>query len=175
MNDQIDRLLGGYERGSLSRRELLLALSALATGAGGARAAVGTQTPPFRGRTLNHTTMFVSDLDASVEFYRSLFGLDVRSVQDNGVNLALGRQNQFLGLYQAGPDGPGIHHVCIGVDDFDPDGAMETLDDQGIDTGRIRMRGETPELYFLDPDGINIQIQDVSYCGGGGTLGDECG
>ena len=32
----------------------------------------------------------------------------------------------------------------------------------------------TPELYFTDPDGILIQLQDVSYCGGGGYLGDEC-
>ncbi len=32
----------------------------------------------------------------------------------------------------------------------------------------------TPELYFTDPDGILIQLQDVSYCGGSGYLGDEC-
>jgi hypothetical protein len=34
--------------------------------------------------------------------------------------------------------------------------------------------GGTPELYFTDPDGILLQLQDVSYCGGGGYLGDEC-
>ena len=32
----------------------------------------------------------------------------------------------------------------------------------------------TPELYFSDPDGIAIQLQDKSYCGGSGYLGDEC-
>jgi hypothetical protein len=32
----------------------------------------------------------------------------------------------------------------------------------------------TPELYFTDPDGILVQIQDVSYCGGGGYLGNMC-
>ena len=32
----------------------------------------------------------------------------------------------------------------------------------------------TPELYFTDPDGIPIQLQDVSYCGGGGYLGNVC-
>ena len=32
----------------------------------------------------------------------------------------------------------------------------------------------TPELYFTDPDGILIQLQDEAYCGGGGYLGDEC-
>jgi hypothetical protein len=34
--------------------------------------------------------------------------------------------------------------------------------------------GGTPELYFTDPDGLLIQLQDVSYCGGGGVLGEVC-
>jgi hypothetical protein len=32
----------------------------------------------------------------------------------------------------------------------------------------------TPELYFTDPDGLLIQLQDVKYCGGSGVLGDVC-
>jgi hypothetical protein len=34
--------------------------------------------------------------------------------------------------------------------------------------------GGTPEVYFTDPDGILMQLQDNSYCGGGGYLGSEC-
>ena len=34
--------------------------------------------------------------------------------------------------------------------------------------------GGTPELYLTDPDGLAIQLQDVTYCGGGGFLGDVC-
>jgi len=49
-------------------------------------------------------------------------------------------------------------------------------------TSWVRKRGEdaggakdgTPELYFTDPDGITIQLQDVSYCGGSGHLGNIC-
>ena len=33
----------------------------------------------------------------------------------------------------------------------------------------------TPELYFTDPDGILLQLQDPTYCSGNGYLGDECG
>jgi hypothetical protein len=33
----------------------------------------------------------------------------------------------------------------------------------------------TPELYFTDPDGLLIQLQDAKYCGGAGVLGDVCG
>jgi hypothetical protein len=32
----------------------------------------------------------------------------------------------------------------------------------------------TPELYFTDPDGLLIQLQDVKYCGGASVLGDVC-
>ena len=47
---------------------------------------------------------------------------------------------------------------------------------------RVRMRGAefggdpegTPELYFGDPDGIVVQLQDSSYCGGAGLLGEVC-
>jgi acyl-CoA synthetase (AMP-forming)/AMP-acid ligase II len=49
-------------------------------------------------------------------------------------------------------------------------------------TLRVRMRGPeaggakegTPELYLSDPDGIVVQLQDVSYCGGAGVLGNVC-
>ncbi len=34
--------------------------------------------------------------------------------------------------------------------------------------------GGTPELYFTDPDGLAIQLQDVTYCGGAGLLGEVC-
>jgi hypothetical protein len=34
--------------------------------------------------------------------------------------------------------------------------------------------GGTPEFYFLDPDGLLIQLQDATYCGGAGYLGDVC-
>ena len=35
-------------------------------------------------------------------------------------------------------------------------------------------KGRTPELYFTDPDGIVMQLQDVRYCGGAGYLGEVC-
>jgi hypothetical protein len=34
--------------------------------------------------------------------------------------------------------------------------------------------GGTPELYFTDPDGLLMQLQDSSYCGGSGFLGNVC-
>ena len=92
----------------------------------------------------------------------------------------------------AAPQGPRIDHACMGMDNFNPDTVTKLLTDFGLKQqqgqGReplvtyISMRmpnrggaeGGTPELYFTDPDGLAIQIQDVKYCGGGGFLGDVC-
>ena len=36
-------------------------------------------------------------------------------------------------------------------------------------------RWTIPEVYLNDPDGIQVQLQDVSYCGGMGVLGSQWG
>jgi hypothetical protein len=82
----------------------------------------------------------------------------------------------------------------MSVERFDADAVIRTLESYGIrpresqkgPVGPMRhyisMRMEnrggakegTPELYFTDPDGILVQLQDVGYCGGSGVLGDIC-
>jgi Bleomycin resistance protein-like N-terminal len=47
---------------------------------------------------------------------------------------------------------------------------------------RIRIRDErtggskegTPEMYIGDPDGLAVQLQDTTYCGGSGPMGEVC-
>ena len=34
--------------------------------------------------------------------------------------------------------------------------------------------GTTPEILVDGPEGLGIQLQDVSYCGGSGVLGNVC-
>src|SRR5262245_32630303 len=94
------------------------------------------------------------------------------------------------------PPGPArpaaIDHACVAMDNFDPAVVTKLLVGYGLKQqegqGRtplvtyisLRMpnrggaEGGTPELYFTDPDGLAIQIQDVKYCGGGGFLGELC-
>ena len=56
----------------------------------------------------------------------------------------------------AGPVGPLRHYISMRMENRG--GAPEG----------------TPELYFTDPDGLLMQLQDTKYCGGGGYLGDAC-
>jgi len=49
---------------------------------------------------------------------------------------------------------------------------LKRLTDRGL-TANIRMRGETKELYFNDPDNVRVQLQDVKYKCGVGVSEDE--
>ncbi len=145
-------------------------------------------------REINHFTVFVPDQQRSIAFYQELFGMPITRYQGTLPVLSVGADNQFLALAQ-GPGEPRIHHASLAMENFQHEEVMATLESHGIHprpegaegppgplesyvTMRMPDRGGapdgTPELYFTDPDGILIQLQDVRYCGGGGYLGDVC-
>jgi hypothetical protein len=79
---------------------------------------------------------------------------------------------------------------CVFTPKFNLNGALATLAGHGITKSesngamkvRVRIRGAdnggasegTPEMYIGDPDGLIVQMQDASYCGGAGVLGNSC-
>ncbi len=169
MSQGLDHLLAQYENGRISRRELLGALASLMAAA---TAAPSSAAPVGAVASFNHVSVFVPNVQKSVEFYQSLFGLPVLTRQDPGVNLDCGQG--FLGIYPlpASATSSRIDHLCLGMRDFDADAVLKQFTERGI-KANIRMRGETKELYFTDPDGIRVQLQDVKYRGGTGVLGDK--
>jgi catechol 2,3-dioxygenase-like lactoylglutathione lyase family enzyme len=154
-------------------------------------------------KDLNHFTINESDGTRSNAFYQELFGLQVRSRQGAALGLGVGPGQMFV-MFAGGGGGRGganavprpasINHVCMNMENFNPDNVLRTLATYGIGPREnaqgpvgplksyvsLRMEnrggapGGTPELYFTDPDGLLIQLQDVSYCGGGGYLGNVC-
>lgn len=170
----LDNLLHQYDNGSLSRRELLGALALLAAAPATANAAAlqGAATPVGAIKSMNHVSIFVPSVQKSVEFYQGLFGMPLLTRQDAGINLSAG--TSFLGIYPAPATATtgSINHLCFGMENFDADAVLKQLVDRGI-RGNIRLRGDTKELYFTDPDGVRVQLQDVKYVGGTGVLGDK--
>ncbi len=185
MSAAIEQLVKRYEGGGMTRRELVLALSALvmARPAGGAAAQQGAAPAPIRVRTMNHVTLTVSDVQRSVEFYQRVLGLPLVTTQGTERDwdapavpvLGIGDGPQFIAFSQG--DRPHINHYCLGMEGFDAAEIVARLAEHGIEA-RVRMRADSDppaeELIFNDPDGIPVQIQDVSYCGGSGKLGDLC-
>ncbi len=158
--------------------------------------------PAFRLKSLNHVTLTIANGAREKEFYQSIFGLPIRAMQGDGVTLAIGEGTDGI-VFNAAANNPraisGINHVCFTIENFDAERVMAILVENGlepIETGipalikpltcRVRWRQRanngggptsplgTPEVYFTDPDNIRVQIQDVSYCGGSGRLGQTC-
>lgn len=173
MSAGFDQLLRRYEAGQITRRDLLTALTtltAIAAAPGDVTAAADAPLGPVK--QLNHVSIFVPDVKKSTQFYQDLFGMPVLTNQDPGINLNAGAG--FLGIYPAPQNATqgSINHLCLAMDNFDADKVLKTLTDRGV-RARIRQRGDTKELYLTDPDGISVQLQDSSYIGGTGPLGNR--
>ena len=96
-----------------------------------------------QGRTINHVSMAVTDVEKSAAFYKALLGLKEVSRPGNG-GINLGLSDGFLGLYKL-PNPGTVNHFCIGVDDFDPDKMAERLKQQGIAGDRRSQSGESDQ------------------------------
>lgn len=168
MSHNLEILLARYEAGALSRRDLLGTLAALMLPVSRPM----TQAPGIGlVKQLNHVTLRVPDVERAHAFYRDLFGMPVLTPQPPGVNLRAG--TSFVGLYPVEAGGkPGIDHFCLGLERFDAEDYRRKLVARGLDAG-INQRGNTKELYFTDPDGLTVQLQDARYRGGVGPLGDQ--
>ena len=83
MHGELDRLIGAYEAGNISRRKLLRQLSAItALGTVASAAAESASTPQDAGATfqavsLNHIALSVTDIPRSRDFYVRHLGLTV--------------------------------------------------------------------------------------------------
>jgi catechol 2,3-dioxygenase-like lactoylglutathione lyase family enzyme len=165
-------------------------------------APTATARPAFQIKTINHVTLTIANGLREKEFYETAFGLPIRAMQGDGVTMAIGEGTDGI-VFNAASNNPNvvsnINHACFTIENFDVERVMAILIENGLDpieqgvaalikplTCRVRWRQRanngggptsplgTPEVYFTDPDNIRIQIQDVSYCGGSGRLGQIC-
>ena len=138
---------------------------------------------PIGVRGINHVSLSVSDLKRSIDFYQGLFGMLLRRVSAASVQLLIGSGPLHLGISEASAT-PTIDHFCLGVENFDVDRVTKTLAERGLSKaetlGRMTFRvgaspSGAPSVHMGDPDGTDVQLQDISYCGGSGALGNVCG
>ena len=156
--DEFDQLLTCYDRREISRRELLGAIALLGVGAQRKASAVG-QPEIGPGRTLNHVSLGVTDLQRSAVFYDRLLHLPVR---DRGTDYCEYRlENGFLGLYQDATMRRGLDHVAIGVDRYDAKGSLQVLRRDFPDATTVL--ANVDQVFITDPDGARIQLCDVAY------------
>lgn len=147
----------------------------------------------------SHFTNFVGGRDRANNFYTTAFGKTYQAYQGpTSPVIGVGDGIQFL-MYTGGNSAEAptaaaeIHHTCFTMNNFNVDRILAQLTEYGLSAREdqsdnsplqhwVSMRmpnrggaeGGTPEVYFSDPDGIRIQLQDPGYCGGTGYLGDSC-
>ncbi len=168
-----------------TRRQLLASLAGLLAAP---RAFAQPGAAPIPVRSLNHLHLTVSNLQRSLDFYQKVFGMPLAGMQ--GVEsdwqkpvvpmLAIGSGPGFISFSEGAGRMGGrdrIDHFGFGMEGFNADRVVKMLEAHGIKS-TVRMRADsTPpvaELKFNDLDNVIVQIQDVSYCGGSGALGNRC-
>ena len=148
-------LVDEYDRGRLSRRDLVAGLTALGAAAAlSGRAAAAEPDaggPLFIGRNVDHIALGVSDVARSVAFYERFLGL--KKLRGDGRSAFLGRPDGgfFLALFRA--EKPGLDHFCFGIEEYDPAAAAAKLEAAGKE-----LRQTSGRIYFKDPDGIEVQL-----------------
>jgi catechol 2,3-dioxygenase-like lactoylglutathione lyase family enzyme len=163
----IDTLVDAYDARKISRRDLIGAIAALTLPAQAAATQIPTISQVAQGRSLNHASLAVSDVAAAAEFYQKLLGLKVVSRPGNGgINLGLG--DGFLGVYKLANPGT-VNHICVGVDDYDPERIAARLKEMGInatiDRNPANRTSGGDQVYFSGPDNCRIQLGAHGYQG----------
>jgi catechol 2,3-dioxygenase-like lactoylglutathione lyase family enzyme len=150
----ISDLVAHFERGRLSRRELIQALTALAaTAAAGTTASAASLT----AGSINHTSVLVSDMARSIEFYNRVFGLSVVNEDKENKISRLGSGGRVLVSLRVEPPAGLVDHFAIGVEDFNREAVTQMLRELGL-TPRENLEFG---FHVKDPDGANVQITGI--------------
>jgi catechol 2,3-dioxygenase-like lactoylglutathione lyase family enzyme len=150
MESIISSLVSRFEKGSLSRRDLVRGLAALAASG---TAAAAQQELDFKKADIDHISIQVADMQRSIDFYQKTFGFSVVAEDKPLKIVRLGINRTMVSLNQQSPAGI-MDHFAIGVPGFNKPAAAAYL----------KQRGGTPlddpyaGLHIEDPDGINVQI-----------------
>jgi catechol 2,3-dioxygenase-like lactoylglutathione lyase family enzyme len=151
MEALISNLVSRFERGVLTRRELVQGLTTLAAASGVASAQA--QDPATKGAKIDHVSIQVSDLPRSIAFYQKMFGFTILSEDKPNEIVRLGAGKVLVSLHHKSPTGL-VDHFAIGVEKFDRDSV----------TRELKARGANPEdnldagFHIVDPAGISVQI-----------------
>ena len=120
---------------------------------------------------MDHVNMKVKNLAQSVEFYKNLFGFEIKKEENpnriDAPSKIIGNDSIKLCLYedpQMSPEG-GIAHFGFHVENFAD--IMEKCNKLGVEVlygGPVEFE-KSRSVYIVDPNGYDIELSEVS--GGG--------
>jgi catechol 2,3-dioxygenase-like lactoylglutathione lyase family enzyme len=180
METVINGLLTDFEKGKMTRRQLIQSLALVA--AAGPAATAGAQTastiPPATGPAafktvwLDHISYAVTDYRKSTAFYRDLMGWEIRN--DNGKNqctmkvgdigeIIIRNRREDAGSADtpaAAPITGVINHVSYGIDKWNTEGVKAELERRGLKPRPDMVGDNFKSFHVKDPDGWDLQISN---------------
>ena len=152
METIVTDLIERFEKGALTRRELIRGLTMLAA-TGASASAAAFQEPAFKAARIDHVSIQVTDLPKSIAFYRDIFGLTILGEDKPNEIVRMGITKALVSLHHKNPTGI-VDHFAIGIEKFNKDAV----------TQQLKQRGLTPEenldagFHVKDPEGMRVQI-----------------
>ena len=154
MESIISNLLSRFEKGSLSRRELVQGLAMLAASG---TAASAQEDINFKSANIDHVSVQVGNLQRSIDFYQKIFGFSVVSQEQARSIMRLGNTRNLVSLNRESPTGI-VDHFAIGIPKFNKDVAVRYLKERGA----TPLEGNFAGFHVKDPDGVRVQISAQS-------------
>jgi len=151
MNSVVDDIVSRFDQGTLSRRQLIQGLTALAAAGGAGQAAA--QTTPFKSTRIDHISIQVTDMARSIEFYEKIFGLRVINEDKENEIVRMGVTRIIVSLHRKPPVGI-VDHFAIAIDDFNREAVTAELKKHGLTAEQNLDYG----FFVRDPEGIPVQI-----------------
>ena len=153
MEPVISDLVSRFERGALTRRELIQALALITAATVPAPAAAAT----LKSATINHVSVLVTDMARSMEFYDRVFGLKLVNEDKANKIARLGTGGKILVSLRVEPPPGLIDHFAIGVEGFNREAVTADLKGFGLEPRENIEFG----FHVRDPDGAVVQITGV--------------
>ena len=174
MANTLDHVFDAYERGSVTRRELMTAVASFV--ALGSTSLAAQPPSSAAGRVhLNHVNLRVENAQRSFDFYNKFFGLAMKPTAtfhalDCGDGTFISLQTKAdidQETFRVSPDAvewartpdesPGmIEHFCLEIDNFDLQQTVDALKAAGQEAVVV-----ADNLLTSDPDGILVQVVDT--------------
>ena len=148
----VTNLVERFEKGALTRRELIQGLTMLVAAGSGASAAP-FQESAFKATKVDHISIQVTNLPKSIAFYRDIFGLSIVSEDKPNEIVRMGTTKTIVSLHHKNPTGI-VDHFALGIEKFNKEAVTQEL----------KRRGLTPEenidagFHVKDPEGMRVQI-----------------
>lgn len=156
MEGAIARLLEDFERGKMTRRQLIKSLAVVAAVASDATAATPATAKGFKAGAVNHISYQVSDYGKTRDFYADLFGMKILGDNGQQCELVIGDSSTFLIPRNAPPGStpPRIDHIAYTIEKWDKDAVKAELDRRGLNP-----QPDTENSFHVkDPNGFDLQI-----------------